>query len=160
MKNKDLHFYVGEILSILLLLINIVFIVTTILYYNHTLIPLHYNIMGEVDSWSSNPIFLFLLPTLSILCYIGLTFLQTKPHIFNFPQKVTEENRDFLYKKGINAIRYTKFFTMLLFSYLSVINISFLFGKNYEFNILIFSLIIALMLFVLIYFLCKMNKKQ
>lgn len=56
-------------------------------------IPSHYNAAGEPDGWSGKGT-LLLLPFISLAMYIGLTFLIRFPHLYNFPWKITEENRE------------------------------------------------------------------
>jgi len=56
-------------------------------------IPSHYNATGEPVSWSGKGT-LLLLPFISLVLYIGLTVLSRIPHLYNFPWKITDENRE------------------------------------------------------------------
>lgn len=56
-------------------------------------IPSHYNAAGKPDSWSGKGS-LLILPTVGLVIYIGLSILTRFPHLYNFPWKITEENKE------------------------------------------------------------------
>jgi len=56
-------------------------------------IPSHYNAAGEPDSWSGKGS-LLILPIVGLVIYIGLSILTRFPHLYNFPWKITEENKE------------------------------------------------------------------
>ena len=62
-------------------------------------VPIHFNARGEADGWGSRN-FIWFLPSLSLLLWIGLTFLERVPHLFNFPVQITEENAERQYKNA------------------------------------------------------------
>jgi hypothetical protein len=79
------------------------------------IVPIHYNIRGEVDGYGSADT-LIMLPILSILTYVGMTILNKYPHIFNFPTVVTEQNALRLYKIATRTVRWLKLLVCLLYA--------------------------------------------
>ncbi len=91
------------------------------LYYFNDLpdkIPTHFNALGRVDSYG-NKSFVWLLPSIGLILYIGLTILNKYPHIFNYPTRITNENVERLYKIGSRTIRFVKVAVLLLFVFLN-----------------------------------------
>ena len=56
-------------------------------------IPIHYNAAGKPDSWSGKWS-LLIMPTVGLVLYIGLSILTGFPHLYNFPWKITEINKE------------------------------------------------------------------
>jgi hypothetical protein len=106
--------YVLEFFALLFVLVSIVLFV---IYWNKLpeIVPIHYNIYGVADRFGSKTT-LIVFPIISILTYIGLTFLNRYPHIFNYPTIITENNRLILYKAATQMIRWIKLFICLLFT--------------------------------------------
>jgi uncharacterized membrane protein len=70
-------------------------------------VPMHYNLVGEVDKWGSK-IMIFVSPIIGAILWIGLTILEKFPHIYNYMIVLTEENIEQQYKNGrimINVIK-------------------------------------------------------
>ena len=107
--------YIIEVFSILAVLCAILLY---IIYWIKApeVVPIHYNIYGEVDSYGSKITLLF-LPIITIIFYIGLTILNKYPHIFNFPTTITEQNALSLYRISTRMIRWLKLLFCLLFTY-------------------------------------------
>ena len=59
-------------------------------------VPMHYNAMGEIDSWGSKYEILF-LPAISILLYVFITAVSFFPQIWNVPVRITDENKEAVY---------------------------------------------------------------
>ena len=55
------------------------------------IIPTHYNEAGEADSYGDK-LNILALPIISTLLFIGLTILNKRPHLFNYPSEITKEN--------------------------------------------------------------------
>jgi hypothetical protein len=55
------------------------------------IIPTHFGLAGQPDDWS-NKKWLWLLPTISLLLYLGLTWIRRFPHKFNYLWPITESN--------------------------------------------------------------------
>lgn len=104
---------VAEAASLVFLLIT--FIIVSANYGNlPDLIPLHFNFKGDVDSeGGKNNI--FILPVISAVMYLFITFIQRFPHTFNYPVKITEENASFQYHIALKLLRYLKLLIILEF---------------------------------------------
>jgi uncharacterized membrane protein len=55
-------------------------------------IPIHFDAMGQPDSWSS-PAFLVWLPAITLIIYLLFTVVTQFPGAFNYPVKVNVFNR-------------------------------------------------------------------
>lgn len=77
-------------------------------------IPTHFNMTGEPDGYGSK-ISLVLLPLLSTVTFVGMTFLNRKPEIFNYPAKITPDNAAFHYRNATRMIRWLKLSIVLIF---------------------------------------------
>jgi len=91
------------------------------LYYFNQLpdiIPSHYGSNGEPDGFSGKAI-IWTLPIIGILLYVGLHCLSYYPHIYNYPQKVTEQNAKRLYTIATKVIRFLNAQIALVFSYIT-----------------------------------------
>jgi len=84
----------------------IVLIALPFVYYSDLpdIIPSHFGASGKADGFS-NKKFIWLLPILGTVMYYGMYRLNQYPHLFNFPQKVTEENAERLYTTASRMIR-------------------------------------------------------
>ena len=69
-----------------------------------------------------NTVNLFALAIISTLFFIGLTFLNKKPHILNYSNKITAENALYQYTNAARMIRFSKLIVVLSFG-LAVLNI-------------------------------------
>jgi uncharacterized membrane protein len=81
------------------------------------IIPAHFNSTGNVDEWAAKTS-VFILPAICIVLFVGLTFLNKFPHVFNYPSKVTAENAQILYTKGTRIVRIVKVLTAILFLFI------------------------------------------
>jgi len=70
-------------------------------------IPSHINEFGEATDYKQK-FTLFLLPSISTILVIILSILNQKPHIFNYPFKITEANARNQYYLGVKLIRTLK----------------------------------------------------
>jgi hypothetical protein len=115
------------------------------------IVPIHYNIYGIADNFGSKNT-LIISPIIAIVIYIGLTFLNSIPHVFNFPVKVTEQNKLILYKTASRMMRWTKLLICLLYANILLQEIRRIHnhGENLD-NISLFILIACLMLCLIFY---------
>ena len=58
-----------------------------------TVIPTHFGFSGQPDDWSSKK-WLLLLPALTVLLYMGLTWLSRYPQKLNYPWRIAERNAE------------------------------------------------------------------
>jgi len=82
------------------------------------IIPVHFNLAGEVDGWGDSSV-LWIMPPIALLLYIGLSIAQKHPKICNYPCRITEQNADYLYKMGVQLIRHIKVSVVLMFAFVS-----------------------------------------
>lgn len=76
--------------------------VATCTYYYTLLpdeIPTHYNFAGEPDAYGEKSS-IFLLPAIAVIIAIPMLILSRKPHLFNFPVTITQENAQAQYTKA------------------------------------------------------------
>lgn len=80
-------------------------------------IAIHFNVDGEVDNYSEKS-YIFILPILTTIIYLGMTVLNKYPHKFNYLTTVTEENAMRLYTYATKFIRVGKLMIVILFTVL------------------------------------------
>ncbi len=82
-------------------------------------IPMHYNRAGEIDRWGSK---WEIIPLVAFewLMYIVLTAVGQCPQIWNTGVKITEENRDRVYRTLKNMLNTTKLCMVGIFNFLMV----------------------------------------
>lgn len=82
------------------------------------IIPIHYNIAGEIDGWG-NRSFLWILPLIAFVIYIGFSFIERNYKRFNRPFKVSANNLATVYRLGVRLMRHLKLFCMFIFTYIN-----------------------------------------
>lgn len=82
-------------------------------------IPGHYNAMGEIDRMG-NKLELFVIPIISWILYLGITLLQKFPEAWNTGVKVTEENKERVYRVLFDMISTVKLIMVAVFVYLTI----------------------------------------
>ncbi len=80
-------------------------------------IPIHFKFDGTPDGFSSKNS-IWILPIIGLFSFLLLFFLNKKPHIFNYPQKVTEANAQRLYTDATKMIRWLNISISLMFLFL------------------------------------------
>jgi len=78
------------------------------------IIPIHFNGAGKADRFG-NKTHIFVLPIISTLLFIGLTILNKRPHVFNYPGQITKENAVHQYTYATRMMRFLKVVIVLLF---------------------------------------------
>lgn len=81
-------------------------------------VPMHYNALGEIDSWGSKYQTL-ILPTISIFLYIFITVVSFFPQIWNVPVQITDKNKEAVYLSTKNLIIFLKVEMLTIFFYLN-----------------------------------------
>ena len=114
----------------------------------------HFNAAGNPDNYSDK-IFLWLLPTLALLMYIGVFIANRFPDLHNYMVNITEENALKQYRFSTRVLRVVNFLCALMFAY---INYQIIIGAQNNssqlgigFLITVISLSIALPVFIFIY---------
>ena len=78
------------------------------------IIPIHFNGAGKANGFG-NKTHIFVLPIISTLLFIGLTILNKRPHVFNYPSQITKENAFRQYTNATRMMRVLKLVIVLLF---------------------------------------------
>ena len=81
-------------------------------------IPKHFNAMGQPDFYGSRAL-LWLLPTIGIILYIGMSLMNRFSFAFNYPQKASHENAEKMYAIGKRTVRLLK---VIIISSLAFLN--------------------------------------
>lgn len=107
--------------NILCLVILIGILIYLIIHWNSIpdKIPGHYNGMGEIDRMGSKGEIL-VLPIISWLMYLGMTVIERFPQVWNTGVRVTEENRERVYRTIKNMLSTMKLIIVAVFSYLTI----------------------------------------
>jgi len=102
------------------------------LYYYNELpetVPRHFGANGKPDAYSGKGI-IWTLPVIGFAMYFGLIWLNKYPHIFNYPQKVTQENAKRLYATGKRMIRTLNTLITWIFAYITYSTIQVALGNQ------------------------------
>lgn len=78
-------------------------------------IPTHFNGAGTPDSFGGKAT-LFVLPIMSTLTFLGVTFLNRFPEIFNYPTDITPINAHAQYLNSTRMMRYLKMILVVIFA--------------------------------------------
>ncbi len=82
-------------------------------------IPLHYGIVGEANSWGAKNN-LWYLAIGGIVVNVGLTLLTKRPDLYNYPCKVTDNNRDRIYAASTQVVASLQLTTTLILAFVIV----------------------------------------
>ncbi|OPA74632.1 hypothetical protein BVG16_23010 [Paenibacillus selenitireducens] len=80
------------------------------------IIPIHFNVAGEVDGWGSKYLMLF-LPATNLLIFSLLSMISRYPHTFSYPVEITEVNVQEKYGLARMMLSWLKLEITLLSSY-------------------------------------------
>ncbi len=80
-------------------------------------LPSHFNLEGEVDSYSSKTVVL-LIVGINLLLYFLLSYAATKPKYFNYPVKINEKNAQIQYDNIIQLQVRIKLIITIIFLFL------------------------------------------
>ena len=78
------------------------------------IIPTHYNGTGNANGFGKKRAIL-ILPTISTIIFIGITILNKHPHLFNYPDTITEKNALFQYTNITRMLRVLKLSIAIIF---------------------------------------------
>lgn len=87
------------------------------------MIPGHYNIVGEIDKYSSKNS-IWILIVVQILLFTMISVLERFPNIWNTGVQITEENRERVYTNLRNMQTYLKMMIMIYFLYMTLQSIA------------------------------------
>lgn len=114
----------------------------------------HFNGAGQPDGYS-NKTFLWFLPILATVLYVGLFILGRFPHLHNYMVNITENNALSQYRFSTRVLRVVNFLCAFMFAY---INYKIILGANSKvselgmgFVITVVSVSILLPIFIFVY---------
>lgn len=123
-----------------------------------SLIPIHYNIHGEVDGWGGiNYLWLLLLITLFLYLILSVVgnFYYKK---INYPFEITPGNEALTYEYGSRVVRYLKFILVLTFAYMGNMSITIAMGEAYSLNPFVMLFLFCCTLGVVFFFIMKLYR--
>jgi uncharacterized membrane protein len=118
------------------------------------IIPIHYNGAGKADDFGSK-INMLMLPIIASILFVGMTIANKFPHVFNYPNKITEENALRQYTNATRMMRYLKLVLVVLFSLIDFKTIQGTRGQSAGLGIWFLPLTMGLIFIPLLYFIIK-----
>lgn len=133
---------------------------TTFYYYKllPETIPTHFNASGEPDAFGDKSS-IFLFAGIAVLIYVVLYIYKDKPHLYNYPTAITEENAPEYYNKASKMMRFLNLVNILIFFYLQYQTIQTALGSSDGLGsyFLVITLVVSLLPLL---FLLPSKKKQ
>lgn len=133
----------------------------TTLYYYKLLpetIPTHFNASGEPDAFGDKSS-IFLFAGIAVLIYVVLYIYKGKPHLYNYPTTITEDNAPEYYSKASKMMRFLNLVNILIFFYLQYQTIQTALGSSDGLGSYFLVITLAVSLLPLL-FLLPSKKKQ
>ncbi|MCW3073395.1 MAG: hypothetical protein JWP69_464 [Flaviaesturariibacter sp.] len=92
----------------------------TLFHYSNLpqIIPIHYNLSGEVDGYG-NKMIIWLLPSILTLVFGGISWISRYPELFNYPQTITPENAGRHYRAGTRVLSWVNLVIVFLLFYIT-----------------------------------------
>ncbi len=87
------------------------------------IIPTHFDVKGVADDYGSKST-IWLLPAISTVLVIVLALINLKPHNFNLPVKITQENAERQYRLATKMIRFLKLSMLIVFGTIAMFTIN------------------------------------
>ena len=81
------------------------------------IIPVHFNASGEADGWGDKAI-LWILPLLTLVLTFLMKLLAGKPHLHNYPVKITEDNAEERYLRSARILRIAMLWMNVIFFFI------------------------------------------
>lgn len=123
------------------------------------IIPTHYNAQGVIDGYK-NKSSIWILPIVASALFIGMTFLNGVPHIFNYLTAITEENALQQYSIMTKMMRFVKLALVIVMGSLVFKTISIARGMDSGLESFFTPMILGTLFIPLIYFLFVLIKNR
>ena len=117
-------------------------------------IPTHFNAAGDPDSYGGKTA-LFVLPIVGTITFIGMTFLNKFPEIFNYPIEITKSNASAQYTNMTRMMRYLKMILVVIFGTIVFNKIQIAQGISEGLEIWFLLINLGLLFIPLIYFIAN-----
>ncbi len=124
-----------------------------------TFIPIHFNALGQADSYGNKGT-LFILPFLATILWFGLSQLNKYPHMFNYLTRITAENAKKQYMLATRLFRVLKLAIIVIFLLILLLIFMTTTGVTHGFGIWVLPLIIAILLIPTIVYIIISVKKE
>ncbi|PRR81877.1 DUF1648 domain-containing protein [Clostridium vincentii] len=157
MKLKYTKFQIAlEIIALLLIIWMIIFICTQ---WNKLpdQIPAHYNAMGEPNRWGDK-IEIIIAPIISILLYATITIASFFPKTWNVPVRVTDSNKEVVYRYTRNLLILIKVEVIGMFFYTTYYTATSQSLSAYSMPVLLFIILGTPIYFIIR--ICRIEKKK
>lgn len=122
-------------------------------------IPTHYNAAGQANGFGGKATILT-LPLLATVLFVGLTFLNKFPHIFNYTTKITQDNALRQYTNATRLTRYLKLVIVVIFAFIANKTIQNAKGEADGLGVWFLPLTMGLIFIPMIYFVIKSFKTK
>lgn len=122
-------------------------------------IPHHFDIQGKPDAYGSKYL-LMMFPLMSIVLYLFFSFLNKRPHTFNFPVPITEENAERQYTLAMNLNSAISAIIILIFFYLTWRTTTIVEDKASGLGGFFMPLLLAMIFVPIILYYLKANQKS
>jgi len=143
-----------------LLMILILWIFTLFAYFQlPETIPTHFNISGKVDNYGSKTM-LIILPVFCTVLFIGISYLNKFPHIFNYTIKITEENAVAQYTYATRMLRILKIAVAVIFTIVIYFTYSTSLGKMKGIAVWFLPFVFCILLIPTVYYIVKSFKAK
>lgn len=123
------------------------------------IIPTHFDGSGTVDGWSEKTD-LFMMPAFSAALWLLMVFLSRKPHLFNYPTTLTDENRAVQYRNGALLMRLFAVSLPLVFAILIHSTIQFAPNANPHLDTYWIFIVLALVFAPILFFFIQSSKSN
>ncbi len=132
-------------------------------YYLYTkmpqTVPTHFNGAGKADGFGDKES-TFIAPAIVTILFIGLTFLQRKPHWYNYLSEITSENAEKQYTIGVKMMRVLKLAIVIVFGLIEFSSYKAATGDAEALGKWLLPMVFALVFIPIFYFLIQFSKNQ
>lgn len=122
-------------------------------------IPSHFGGDGTPDKFS-NKDSIWIMPFIGTFLYIGLSYLNKLPHIFNYPTEITEENALEQYTKATKMMRFINMVIAFTFTYITYSTIQVGLGNSDGLGVWFLPFIFISLTIIPLIYLFKASKKK
>lgn len=107
---------INRIIDILGVILTLFLVVIIFMHWKDApdIIPIHYNIRGEIDGYGSRNTILYILP-IALIIYMVMSILGRYPQIYNYAVKITPKNKQNQYNMASIFMRVINIEVMLIF---------------------------------------------
>ncbi len=152
---------IDKLLLISNTIVLIAFFATCTYYYSilPDEIPTHYNFAGKPDAYGDKES-IFSLPAIALIIAIPMLIISRKPHLFNYPVKITPENAQAQYTKATRLINILALMTTLVMFFIEIQTIRTVLGKADGLGESFVYIFFILMFIPTIFYLISMKKSS